>query len=91
MKLFNSIVGIFAMGGLLVSAADPAKANACYPATAVDYAHLRRGGASHEFAWEKALFPIMMDRICQERVQSVLNLIGECGGKISWRRQIILS
>ena len=72
MKLFNSIAGIFAMGGLLVLAADPAKANTCYPATASwDYAHLRRGGASHEFAWEKAVIPYHDgSSICQERVQS---------------------
>ena len=41
---------------------------------------------------KKQLFPIMMDQVfAKKEFNLVLNLIGECGGKISWRRQILLS
>ena len=41
---------------------------------------------------KKQLFPIMMDQVfAKKEFNLVLNLIGECGGKILWRRQILLS
>ena len=72
MKVFNTIAGIFAVGGSLIATAYPAEAKTCYSATAAwDYAHLIRGGASHEFAWEKAVIPYHDgSNACQARVQS---------------------